>query len=102
MTATYSKPLRHYWWLIVLLMALMGLSGCRQQTTVKTPKQAPSGFVATTDYAAGSEHRRQRLANFIKRGLLTKQGLYTNYLDTAKRTTATATSHDGDYSRTLL
>jgi hypothetical protein len=30
----------------------MGLSGCRQQTTVKPPKQAPSGFVVTTKYAA--------------------------------------------------
>ncbi len=52
MTVTYSKPLRRYWWLNGLLIALMGLSGCRQQTTVKPPKQAPSGFVVTTKYAA--------------------------------------------------
>lgn len=86
--------LRYLGWLIALLVSMI-VSGCQKQVTVKIPQQAPTGFVATTNYATTeSKQRRASLVAFIKRGLLTKQGLYTNYLDTHKRTSATATGHE--------
>ena len=97
MIRTYSKRVSRWrrGWLGLLVVFAVLLSGCQKQVAVKVPRQAPSGLVPTTKYAtARSQQRRTRLIKFIKRGLLTKQGLYTNYLDTDKRTTATATGHE--------
>lgn len=71
------------------------LSACQKTVTVKAPTQAPRDFAVTTQYATKTDQtNRHKLVSFIKTGLLTKQGLYTNYLDTKQRTTATASGHE--------
>ncbi|RRK11780.1 glycosyl hydrolase family 8 [Lactiplantibacillus garii] len=82
------------WWLLWLLPVLF-LAGCQKQVQVKAPTKAPRDFIATTTYATSADQQKTRhLVKFIRRGLLTKQGLYTNYLDTEKRTQANATGHE--------
>ncbi|MFC6180428.1 glycosyl hydrolase family 8 [Lactiplantibacillus daowaiensis] len=81
--------------LIWLILPMLLVSGCAKKVTVTTPKQAPTTFATTTTYANATDQRHaHKLAKFIQTGLVTNQGLYTNYLDTKQRTKATATGHE--------
>ncbi|VDG17932.1 glycosyl hydrolase family 8 [Lactiplantibacillus mudanjiangensis] len=87
--------MRWKWGYVLLLPLLVMLSGCQKKVTVKTPTQAPTAFATSSQYATQTDQRhRQQLIAFIKKGLLTKQGIYTNYRDTKKRTTGAATGHE--------
>ncbi|AVK64526.1 glycosyl hydrolase family 8 [Lactobacillus sp. CBA3606] len=82
------------WWLLLPLV-LLGLSGCKKEVTVKPPTQAPTAFKLKSQYATTTDQQQARsLVKFIKRGLLTPQGLYTNYVDTVKRSSGAATGHE--------
>jgi len=87
--------MRWQWLTWLLLPVLFGLSGCQKQVTVKTPTQAPTAFATPSQLATTTDRQRgQKVATFIKQGLLTKQGLYTNYVDTKQRTAGAATGHE--------
>lgn len=82
------------WWLLLLLLVTL-LSGCQKKAVAKTPAAAPHGFTSTTNYAPkDSSQNSLRLNNFVRHNLLTKKGIYTNYLDTDKRRPDAATGHE--------
>jgi hypothetical protein len=79
--------------LIILYgFSLLGLGGCQHTAQVRTPRQAPRQFVVKTHWQR-NQQQPARLVRFIKRGMLTKQGLYTNY-QTEKAQTQVATGHE--------
>ncbi|MFC6201376.1 glycosyl hydrolase family 8 [Lactiplantibacillus nangangensis] len=76
------------WKWLVLLIVPLGLlaSGCQKQVTVKLPTQAPTNFATPTKLATTTDRQRSKwLADFVQQKLLSKQGIYTTYLETAKR-----------------
>jgi len=74
-------------WLILSIVPLgLLVSGCQKQVTVKLPTQAPTTFATPTKLATLTDRQRAKwLADFVQQKLLSKQGIYTTYLETTKR-----------------
>ena len=84
-------------WMWLGLILLVGLAGCqRRAPTMTAPQQSPKDFIRTAEVLHTAQDRRHqdRLAAFVTKRLLTSQGIYTNYLDTAKRQESQATGHE--------
>jgi len=85
-------------WLLIALAAecLLLLGGCRSKAATMTPPKAtPTGFVRkTTLHTVADQKRQQQLASFITQKMQTKQGIYTNYVDTKTRQSGAATGHE--------
>ncbi|MFC6261587.1 glycosyl hydrolase family 8 [Levilactobacillus fujinensis] len=81
--------------IVFLSMGLL-LGGCQSKAITGTaPKATPTTFVrSTTVHTTTDRKDQQQLAKFISTKLATKQGIYTNYVDTAQRTTNAATGHE--------
>ncbi|WP_203643059.1 glycosyl hydrolase family 8 [Levilactobacillus andaensis] len=81
---------------IVLLSIGLLLGGCQSKAVTGTPpKTKPTTFVRSTSIHTATDRQNQRrLAAFISTKLTTKQGIYTNYVDTSQRTTSAATGHE--------
>ena len=80
----------------IVVGCLLLLGGCQTKTATGTPpKTAPSTFVQTVAFHTTTDRQKQqKLADFIQKKLLTKQGIYTNYVDTKNRQTGAATGHE--------
>ncbi|WP_191988163.1 glycosyl hydrolase family 8 [Levilactobacillus enshiensis] len=81
---------------IVFLSVGLLLGGCRSKTVTETPpKTTPTTFVRSTSIHSATDRQNQRqLANFVSAKLKTSQGIYTNYVDTSRRTADAATGHE--------
>ncbi|WP_407887045.1 glycosyl hydrolase family 8 [Levilactobacillus sp. N40-8-2] len=85
------------WRLTILTVGcLLLLGGCRAKTATATPpKAAPTTFVrGVTLHTKTDQQNQQKLANFIQSKMVTKQGIYTNYVDTKTRQVGAATGHE--------
>ena len=82
--------------LIVMLVGLLGLSSCRAQpATMTPPDQSPRTFLTRTKHhTTADQHHQRALVSFLERKMLTNQGIYTNYADTATRQAGKATGHE--------
>ncbi|MCI1554429.1 MAG: glycosyl hydrolase family 8 [Levilactobacillus sp.] len=86
---------QHWWVLIVGIVALL-LSGCQgKSATMTPPTTAPTTFIQSpTLHTATDQRNQRRLARFIKTKMQSKQGIYTNYVDTRTRQRGVATGHE--------
>lgn len=85
--------LKKWWPLLLLLVTFLG--GCQKKAVAKLPSNAPQGFVGTTSYATkDSYQKRMDLEYFVRHNLLTKKGIYTNYLEKNKREREAASGHE--------
>lgn len=85
------------WQLVsVVVGCLLLLGGCRAKTATGTPpKTAPTTFTRTVTWHTKTDRQNQeKLARFIQKKMLTKQGIYTNFVDTKNRQTGAATGHE--------
>lgn len=81
---------------LVACLILLLVSGC-QAKTVKgaPPKASPAYFKQAVTFHTRTDHQKQqKLASFIREKMLTKQGIYTNYVDTKNRQVGAATGHE--------
>ncbi|GEO68962.1 hypothetical protein [Levilactobacillus acidifarinae] len=79
------------------LLLLLMLGGCRSRSqTMAAPQQSPRVFLKTKAilHTAQDHQHQSSLAAFIANRLVTKEGLYTNYVDTDTRQAASATGHE--------
>ncbi|MDT6980054.1 hypothetical protein [Levilactobacillus zymae] len=79
------------------LMLLLLLGGCRSRPqTMAAPRQSPQAFIETDEVLHTKTDRRHQaaLATFVTKRLVTQDGIYTNYVDTATRRAGSATGHE--------
>lgn len=78
------------------MVSLLTLVGCRAKTATMTPpKQSPKVLVTKSQRRTATDRRNQaQLARFISQKMVTSQGIYTNYRDTATRQAGAATGHE--------
>ncbi|WP_341779457.1 glycosyl hydrolase family 8 [Levilactobacillus sp. HBUAS70063] len=87
---------RQKWLVGILIGCVFLLTGCRAKTATGTPpKASPETFSqSTTLHTTQDRENQQKLAEFIQNKMVTKQGIYTNYVDTKTRQNGAATGHE--------